>query len=245
MFLNSYITLVIAGGSFALWVSGASGFEFSPLPVLFWILANMLGEVLWLPAPKGRGYLSMATAANFASIMVLATPLAILVTASAGALVDLLFRRRPWYKVLFNAGMCSISVFASSRVLSSFGWAHGSLEHVLSPLQVGVITLSALTFFLVNTWLVTVVVALDQRESAWRIWRQSFAFGYELLGACMLFLLGLYFVVLFLMWGYLSAFVSAISTFFVRDAYSRFLAQTVGTGSSPNESVTRGFVVLR
>jgi hypothetical protein len=224
MFLSIYVTSVIVGGGAAFWISGAPGLALSPLPVLFWILANMLGEVLWLPAPKGRGYLSMATAANFTSILILPTPLAILVTGSAGVLVDVLFRRRRWYKVLFNAGMCALSVSASSRILSSFGWVNGSLEHLLSPLEIGAVLLSAGAYFLLNTWLVTGAIALQQRESAWRIWRQSFAFGYELLGSFMLFLLGLYFAVLLLTWGYLSAFIATITTYFVRDAYCRFLS---------------------
>src|SRR6266571_4298514 len=224
MLLTGYIALVVAAGGIALWGVGAPDPTVGWLSLLFWILANMLGEVLWLPAPKGRGYLSMATAANFTSILILPAPLAILATGLAGVLVDVLFRRRRWYKVLFNAGMCSVSVFASCRVLSSFGWVNGSLEHLLSPLQLGAMLLSAGTYFLLNTWLVTGVIALHQRESAWRIWRQSFAFRYELLGSLMLFLLGLYFAVLLLTWGYLSAFDATITTYFVRDAYSRFLS---------------------
>jgi len=224
MLLCLYVALVIAGGGAAFWIAGAPSMALSPLPVLFWILANMLGEVLWLPAPKGRGYLSMATAANFTSILILPAPLAILATGLAGVLVDVLFRRRPWYKVLFNAGMCSLSVFASSRILSSFGWVYGSLEHLLSPLQIGALLLSAGAYFLLNTWLVSGAIALHQRESAWRIWHQSFAFRYGLLGSLMLFLLGLYFAVLLLTWGYLSAFIATITTYFVRDAYRRFLS---------------------
>jgi len=40
----------------------------------------------------------------------------------------------------------------------------------------------------------------------------------------MLFLLGLYFAVLLLTWGYLSAFIATITTYFARDAYGRFLS---------------------
>lgn len=233
MFLSLYVTLVIVGGGAAFWASGGPALAMTPLPVLFWVLANMLGEVLWFPAPKGRGYLSMATAANFASVLILPAPVAIFATGLAGVLVDVLFRHRRWYKVLFNAGMCSVSVFASSLVLSSLGWVHGSLDHLLSPLEVGALSLSAAAYFLLNTWLVSGAIALDQRESAWRIWRQSFAFGYELLGASILFLLGLYFAVLFLAWGYMSAFIATISTYFVRDAYCRFIATLAHSAAAP------------
>lgn len=224
MVLIVYVALVILSGSAALWIAGMPNPVPEPLPILFWVLANMLGEVLWLPAPRGRGYLSMATAANFASVLILPTPLAIFVTVVAGALVDIIFRRRRWYKVLFNAGMCSIAVFASSRVLTGLGGSRGSVEQLLSPLQIGAMGLSALTYLLLNTWLVSGAVALDQMQSAWRIWRESYAFTYELFGSIILFLLGLYFATLFLTWGYVSAFIAAITTYFVRDAYCRYIA---------------------
>jgi hypothetical protein len=224
MALIVYVALVILSGSGALWIAGMPNPVPELVPLLFWVLANMLGEVLWLPGPRGRGYLSMATAANFASVLILPTPLAIFVTAGAGALVDIIFRHRRWYKVLFNAGMCSIAVFASSRVLNELGGTRGSVEQLLSPLHIGAMGLSALTYLLLNTWLVSGAVALDQKCSAWRIWRETYACSYELFGSVMLFLLGLYFAALFLTCGYASAFIAAITMYFVRDAYSRYVA---------------------
>jgi hypothetical protein len=54
--------------------------------------------VLWLPAPKGRGYLSMANAANFATLILLSASSAVCVTAGAGLFADVLFRKRKWYQ---------------------------------------------------------------------------------------------------------------------------------------------------
>lgn len=224
MILITYATLVVLGGAGTLYASGMPAPVPEPLALLFWLLANMLGEVLWVMVPKNRGYLSMATAANFASILILPTPVAVFVTVAAGILVDALFRHRIWYKVLFNAGMCSLAVFAASRVLEGPGGSGGDIEQLLSPLRLGAMALSAATYFLLNTWLVSVAIALEQKRSPWRIWRETYALGYELLGSSMLFLMGLYFAALFLTWGYLSAFVATGTVYFVRDAYSRYIA---------------------
>jgi len=204
------------------------------MTLLFWVLANMLGELLWLPAPKQRGYLSMATAANFATLLVLPVSLAVTVTVVAGALVDLIFRHRRWYQVLFNASVCCIAVFSASRVFTSICQGRDGLENLLSPLNAGALTLAAVTYFLLNTWLVTGVVALDQRLKPCYVWTTTFASPQEVLGSFVLFTLGLLFAALFLAWGYMSAFLATIATYFVRGAYNRYVeGRPAPTASRP------------
>lgn len=239
MALIEYVALVILGGlvlAWEAWSPGQAGAE--PLTVLFWILANMLGELLWLPAPKQRGYLSMATAANFATLLVLPVSLAVTVTALAGALVDLLFRHRRWYQVLFNASVCCIAVFSASRVFTSLGQGRDGLENLLSPLNAGALALAAVTYFLLNTWLVTGVVSLDQRLKACHVWATTFASKQEVLGSFVLFMLGLLFAALFLAWGYMSAFLATIATYVVRGAYGRY-----AEGRSPAATASRSGAV--
>ncbi len=233
MALIEYVALVILGGvalAWEAWAPGQGGLV-DPLTLLFWVLANMLGELLWLPAPKQRGYLSMATAANFATLLILPVWQAVLVTALAGALVDVIFRRRRWYQVLFNAAVCCIAVFSASRVFASVGQGRDGLENLLSPLNVGALLLSAVTYFLLNTLLVSGVVALDQRVAACSVWTTTFASRQEILGSLILFVLGLLFAVLFLAWGYMSAFLATIATYFVREAYNRYVTTREATAS--------------
>ncbi len=226
MLLTGYIAFVIAAGGIALWGVGAPDPTIGWLSLWFWLLANLLGEVLWLPAPKGRGYLSMANAANFATLILLSASSAIAVTAAAGLIADFLFRRRQWYQALFNSAACALTVAAASVVFSKSGGMSSSVDALLSPLNAVPLLLSGLTYFLLNTWLVSGVVALHRRESIWTVWRTSFAFPYELVGAVVLKLLGYLFAILFLTWGYMSAFLAVIATYFIRDAYMRYVAQS-------------------
>jgi MASE9 protein len=166
----------------------------------------------------------MANAANFATLILLAPWDAVLVTAMAGLLADFLFRKREWYRALFNFGMCAVTVFVASTVFHAAGGRSGSLETLVSPLNAVPILLSAVTYFFVNTMLVAGVIALYRRQSAFRVWRESFAFSYELVGAVVLKLLGYLFAILFLTWGYMSAFIAVIATYFIRDAYFRYVS---------------------
>ena len=232
MLLTVYITLVVAAGGLALWVAGAPDPTVGALPLLFWLLANLLGELLWLPAPKGRGYLSMANAANFATLILLPASSAVLVTATAGALADLIFRRRRWDRALFNFGMCAVTVSLASLAFRNSGGLGHNIDSLLSPLNALPLLAAALTYFLVNTGLVSGVIALHQGQSVREVWQESFAFFYEVVGATVLMLLGYLFAILFLTWGYMSAFIAVIATYFIRDAYVRYVAGAQAAAAS-------------
>ncbi len=237
-FVGFYVGMVVLVGTASVAAAGTPDLGVGLLPLLFWLLANLLGEVLWLPAPKGRGYLSMANAANFATLLLLPVALAVPLTAAAGFLADLVFRRRVWYRALFNAGMCAVTVFAASSVFRGLGGESGTLEALTSPLNALPLAAATVTYFLLNTWLVSGVIALHREQPVWTVWRESFAFSYELVGVLVLHLLGFVFAVLFHAWGYMSAFVAVFVTYFIRDAYVRYTADTISRpapSASPRE----------
>ncbi|MGE5176424.1 MAG: hypothetical protein ACM3JJ_08615 [Hyphomicrobiales bacterium] len=223
MLLAVYVTLVVAAGGLALWAAGAPDPTLGLLPLLFWFLANLLGEVLWLPAPKGRGYLSMANAANIATLILLPASTAVVLCAAAGLMADFVFRRRAWYQGLFNFGMCATTVYVASLLFHALGGRADNVHDLISPFNALPIFATGVTYFLINTGLVAGVVGLKTGGSVREVWRTSFAFPYELAGAMVLNLLGYLFAILFLTWGYMSAFVAVIATYFIRDAYVRYL----------------------
>ena len=239
MLLTAYITIVVATGGLAMWRLGAPDPTVGALSLLFWLLANLLGEVLWLPAPKGRGYLSMANAANFATLILLPASAAVVVTATAGAVADVAFRKRKWYQALFNFAACAVTVAAASAVFRALGGSSGNVDALLSPLNAVPLLAAAVTYFMLNTWLIAGVVALHSGQRVWTVWRTSFAFGYEMVGAVVLNLLGYLFAILFLTWGYMSAFMAVIATYFIRDAYIRYVQQTESKAPSEPSDTTK------
>ena len=235
MFLTGYVVLVVAAGGAALWGFGAPDPTLGALSLLFWLLANLLGEVLWLPAPKGRGYLSMANAANFATLILLPIWPAMVLTASATLIADFLFRRRKWYQGLFNFGACVVTVGAASLVFQRTGGSSTNIDGLLSPLNAVPLLAAAVTYFLINTWLVAGVVSIETRRHVVEVWKTSFAFRYEIAGAVCLMLLGYLFAILFLTWGYMSAFLAVIATYFIRDAYIRYVSSVDTEPEAPRQ----------
>jgi len=52
LFCSLYVGLVVLTGAASMAAAGAPDLSVGALPLLFWLLANLLGEVLWLPARR-------------------------------------------------------------------------------------------------------------------------------------------------------------------------------------------------
>jgi len=129
--------------------------------------------------------------------------------------------------VLFNMGMCAIAIASASHVFAALGGNRSGPGEIVSPLNAGPLAAAALTFFLANTWLVAGVVSLQHRRPFVAVWRTQFAFNHAVLGTGVLLVLGYFCAILFLTWGYMSAFIAAAAAYFVRDAYGRFVREVV------------------
>ena len=95
----------------------------SPLLLQFlgWVLITIVAESLWLPTITGEGTDSMASAANFATVVLWGVTPSIWIVALSTALSDLLIRRRPGIRVLFNAAAMVIVMTAAGWVFALLG----------------------------------------------------------------------------------------------------------------------------
>ena len=91
------------------------------LQYLGWVLITIVAESLWLPTITGEGTDSMASAANFATVVVWGVTPSIWIVALSTALSDLLIRRRPGIRVLFNAAAMVIVMTAAGWVFALLG----------------------------------------------------------------------------------------------------------------------------
>jgi diguanylate cyclase (GGDEF)-like protein/putative nucleotidyltransferase with HDIG domain len=90
------------------------------------------------------------------------------------------YRHRPkWHQVLFNLGSIAITVVTTGAVYHSSLSIWGHLEPALR------LVLTATVFFLMNTFPVAGAIALTERRSLRRVWRECYiwSFPYYLLGA--------------------------------------------------------------
>ena len=95
----------------------------SPLLLQFlgWVLITVVAESLWLPSITGEGTDSMASAANFATVVLWGVVPSIWIVALSTALSDLMIRRRPAIRVLFNAAAMVIVMTAAGWVFALLG----------------------------------------------------------------------------------------------------------------------------
>src|SRR5437867_2078857 len=82
----------------------------------FWVAACFAGELLWVRLPLGRATLSMASACNFAALLLLPRAEAMLAAAGASLVAELLVMRKPPARLLFNAGQTALAVGAAGLV---------------------------------------------------------------------------------------------------------------------------------
>jgi len=82
---------------------------------LAWVAITIVAESLWLPTITGEGTDSMASAANFATVVLWGVTPAIWIVAVSTAIADLALRRRPPIRALFNTAAMVV-------VMAAAGW---------------------------------------------------------------------------------------------------------------------------
>jgi len=87
---------------------------------LAWVAITVVAESLWLPTITGEGTDSMASAANFATVVLWGVSPAIWIVALSTAIADLALRRRPPIRTLFNTA-------AMVLVMAAAGWTFALL----------------------------------------------------------------------------------------------------------------------
>ena len=87
---------------------------------LSWVAITVVAESLWLPTITGEGTDSMASAANFATVVLWGITPAIWIVAISTAIADLALRRRPPIRALFNTAAMVV-------VMAAAGWTFALL----------------------------------------------------------------------------------------------------------------------
>ena len=136
----------------------------SPLSVAAFMTATFLAIVAELKPTRLRigtevTEVTLSTALGLPLLLLYGWPFALLLLTFAVTTADIQIGK-PWYKVLYNAGNYSFSVWAAGQVYALVSSASATLEQTLASLPAGLV--SGATFSLVNTLLVVFPVAVAQ-----------------------------------------------------------------------------------
>lgn len=180
IFTCSILTLLIAA---LYWLYGSNIIN----DTLYWglggfILLTVLSEGYPLEIPFGNAALGLSGTV-FIAVAILFHPFWAAIVAFLDLLIaQLLVQKRDTAKAVFNASQNSISVLAAAYVFNSINGSTGLSGDLLFFVAFGAATL---TYWFLNTWLVSFGANVLYGEPAHRFWERNFkwAFVYELTSA--------------------------------------------------------------
>jgi diguanylate cyclase (GGDEF)-like protein len=183
--LHVYIATVITGGAIvvvaaALGSSSGIGESYAE----FWILAGLvaLGEFLPVKMSDGHGEITTSTIFTFALLLRFGVGPAVLAQAIASTLADLATKKRAW-KVAFNVSQYALALAGSGAVLAlvAGSGAFDPLPALDRTSSLAILSAGA-TFFIINSWLPRIGMALQQRVSIWKAVVEDFVYQVSLNG---------------------------------------------------------------
>ena len=179
---RAYIAVVIVAGSFMVFQSFAQlyvhdiGWSWTILALLTLVSGSATVNLPSLPAT-----VSVSETFVFTSVLLFG-PAAGTLTVALDALIISFWSYRkghPQYKILFNVCAVSLSLWLASHLyyqLSPYGplffldrETTVRIQEILGPLLVFTVA-----YYALNTWLITVAIALERRASPITIWRDNF-----------------------------------------------------------------------
>lgn len=196
----------------------------------FWAAACFAAELLWVPMPFGNATLSMASACNFAAVLLLPRGEAMMAAAAAGLIADACLRRKAPVRCLFNAAQAALAVGGSSWAFAATG--HGASEsalvaaHTLWPLLA-----AATAYTAINYGSVSVVVALSTGVPVVEAWRRNFWSAYEQISNAALFSLGIMIALLHQAGGPLATSIAAVPLVLAWWSYRHYVTRARTEGA--------------
>jgi len=206
----------------------------TPLLIHFlgWVLITIVAESLWLPTITGEGTDSMASAANFATVVLWGVAPAIWIVALSTALSDLVIRRRPAIRVLFNSAAMVLVMAASGTVFALLG---GPREGVASMFDAGRPEIAPLIGLLVpllglglvyralNIVLVSVAAGWGAERPVMRVVREDFLYAEQIISDLALLFISPLMVVSYAMLSYPGIILFYVPLLVIRDSHRRYV----------------------
>jgi putative nucleotidyltransferase with HDIG domain len=119
-----------------------------------------------------RSTVTVTVGISFAMILLLGAGLATWATALgmvlASGYLNLYLKRKKWYNGAFNVGAVTLATAGSALVYETVSAGHTAL--LQSPQNVTALALAGIIYFLINSGLVAVAIALRRPRDLWRTW---------------------------------------------------------------------------
>jgi len=135
--------------------------------LLFWGALIILTKLLSIPLPKGGATMTVTSALYFALIPLYGPTVTAWLAIPGPVVLSGIVKRKPLYRIEFNVLQLVISIGLAGLIYLLLG---GELMPTNYGQTVLPFTCSAMAFFLINTFLVSIAIGLMERMSTLRIW---------------------------------------------------------------------------
>lgn len=166
-----YYAVVVGGGLLLLALNASELTGTSWGLALLW-LALIIGTDAAPVNLPGGGFITVSSTVDYAGILILGPVPVAFAEFIATVVLQLGVQRKPLHKVLFNAATFSGTVLVAGWVYLVLGGTVGGpldFPQALVPI-VGM----GVTYYALNTTLVSLVLALSERRKAWQIWQVNY-----------------------------------------------------------------------
>jgi diguanylate cyclase (GGDEF)-like protein/putative nucleotidyltransferase with HDIG domain len=167
---------IVLGATLVVLLGPRSNFDNIPLFIVLLLTSAITSAFkVSLPLAKSGSTMSVSYAVDFASLLLLG-PNETMLVAVTSAWSQCTFRmktKNPVYRTLFSMACLAITVQASGFAYESLGGVPGTLAHDPAGLAKPLVG-AATMYFIFNTCLIAVAVALATKQTFMSVWNQNF-----------------------------------------------------------------------
>jgi putative nucleotidyltransferase with HDIG domain len=215
------VTCVIALAS-ALLVAAtrSAGAAVPPDRVLFllWVGLLVVTELTPSRMPRG-GFMTVSSAFDYAAVILFGPLTAAWIDLVSGVVAHGLLRPRHPVRVAYNLATYVLAAFAGGAVYAGLGGSFGHFaldgRHLIALCGLG------LTYFAVNTGLVSLALAAESGADPWRVWQVNYRWTLRHLLAVLP--LGALVALAYLTWGFPALGLFLLPLFLVRHTFSLYV----------------------
>ena len=165
-----YSAIVIAGAAIAAKTFPGARIDSWGL-VLWWLGFAILSDLSPIILPGSSAYITVSSALDYAAIVVFGPVVAAMISTISTVATSLTTKHKTApHKILFNVSLFIVTI-------SSAGWVFRVVGGTPTPeIRQLVLPMAAcgITYFFIDTFGVSVIVALSQKISAWRVWQRTY-----------------------------------------------------------------------
>ena len=142
--------------------------------ILLFIALIIVADTAQISLPRGGASIYASSPIDLAAILLLGAPATVFIEAVTTLLSEVFIQRRPAVRIAFNVPLLIVTVGVAGLVYESFGPTWTSLE---SPRFLLPLLACCLSYYAVNTFSISMIIALSDAKNPFLIWKQNSRVG--------------------------------------------------------------------